>query len=91
MTAKNPSHPSAILRDSMDYMGWGTYEFALKLKVSQEEVSSLMRGQCGISPVVALALERIGWSNAEFWMRLQAKYDLAQARQQMEADIIIGN
>lgn len=91
MTAKNPSHPSAILRDSLDYMGWGTYEFALKLGVSQEEVSSLMRGQCGISPVVALALERIGWSDAEFWMRLQAKYDLAQARRQLEAEAIAGD
>ena len=84
MTAKNPAHPSAILRDSLDYMGWGTYEFALKLGVSQEEVSRLMRGQCGMTPVVALALERIGWSNADFWMRLQANYDLAQARREME-------
>lgn len=91
MTAKNPSHPSAILRDSLDYMGWGTYEFALKLKVSQEEISSFMRGQCGISPVVALALERIGWSDADFWMRLQAKYDLAQARREMEANTAVGN
>ena len=91
MTARNPAHPSAVLRDSLEYMGWGTYEFALKLGVSQEEVSSLMRGQCGISPVVALALERIGWSKAEFWMRLQAKYDLAQARKQTEAEAIAGN
>ena len=27
---------------------------------------------------MALALERIGWSNAEFWTRRQAQYDLAQ-------------
>ena len=85
MTERNPAHPSAVLRDNLEYLGWGTYEFALKLGVSQEEVSSLMRGQCGISPIVALALERIGWSKAEFWMRLQARYDLAQARRDMEA------
>ena len=91
MTARNPAHPSAVLRDSLEYMGWGTYEFALKLGVSQEEVSSLMRGQCGVSPVVALALERIGWSKAEFWMRLQARYDLAQARKQLEAESIAGD
>ena len=91
MTVRNPAHPSAVLRDSLECMGWGTYEFALKLGVSQEEVSSLMRGQCGISPVVALALERIGWSKAEFWMRLQAKYDLAQARREMESQAGVGN
>lgn len=85
MTARNPAHPSAVLRDSLEYMGWSTYEFSLKLDVSQDEVSSLMRGQCGISPIVALALERIGWSNADFWMRRQANYDLAHARREMEA------
>ena len=91
MTERNPAHPSAVLRDSLEYLGWGTYEFALKLGVSQEEVSSLMRGRCGISPIVALALERIGWSKAEFWMRLQARYDLAQARREIEAQAGVGN
>ena len=91
MTAKNPAHPSAILRDSLDYMGWGSYEFAQKLGVNQDEVSNLMRGKCGISPAIALALERIGWSNADFWMRLQANYDLAQARRQEEAKTAAGD
>ena len=27
-----------------------------------------------------MILERIGWSNADFWMRIQASYDLAAAR-----------
>jgi len=34
---------------------------------------------------MALALERQGWSNADFWMRLQAAYDLAQARRRASA------
>ena len=34
---------------------------------------------------LALALERIGWSNAGFWMRLQAGYELAQARRAQAA------
>ena len=29
---------------------------------------------------MALALERMGWGNASFWMRLQAAYELAQER-----------
>ena len=40
----------------------------------------LLNGHIGISPKVALGLESLGWSNAEFWMRLQAQYDLAQLR-----------
>ena len=30
-------------------------------------------------------LEAVGWSNAEFWMRLQASYDLAQERRKQAA------
>jgi plasmid maintenance system antidote protein VapI len=42
--------------------------------------SRLLNGWRVISPDVALALERIGWSNAEFCMRRQASYDLPVAR-----------
>ena len=48
-------------------------------------MSRLINGRCGISPAMALALERIGWSNAEFWMRRQAQYDLAQERRRSVA------
>ena len=33
---------------------------------------------CGFSLAMALALERIGWSNADYRMRLQANHDLAR-------------
>ena len=29
---------------------------------------------------MAIRLEKAGWSNAEFWLRRQTSYDLAQAR-----------
>ena len=32
-----------------------------------------------------MGLEAVGWSNAEFWMRLQANYDLAQERRKQAA------
>ena len=39
-----------------------------------------MNAKAGVSPRVALALERIGWSDAGHWVRMQGAYDLAQAR-----------
>ena len=80
MTEKNPVHPGEILKDPFAEVGWTTQEFADRLGVSRNTVSRLLNGHCKISPNVALALERIGWSNADFWMRLQAEYDLAAAR-----------
>ena len=80
MTAKNPTHPSANLRDALEETGWSVNEFANRLGVNRNTASRLLNERCGISPEVALALERIGWSNAEFWMRRQAYYELALAR-----------
>ncbi len=80
MTKRNPVHPGEILRDSLSEVKWSTKEFADKLGVSRNTISRLLNGHCGISLNVALALERIGWSNADYWMRLQSSYNLAAAR-----------
>ena len=83
MSIANPSHPGVSVRESMEAKGWTVTECADQLGVSRNTMSRLVNGRCGISPAVALALERIGWSNAEFWMRRQAYYDLAQERNRL--------
>ena len=85
MSLTNPSHPGVSVRDSMEAMGWTVTGCAVQLGVSRNTMSRLINGRCGISPAMALALERIGWSNAEFWMRRQAQYDLAQERRRSVA------
>ena len=55
------------------------------LGCTRQALSRLLNGKAGISPAMALALERIGWSNASFWMRLQAAYELAQERRRQAA------
>ena len=80
MTAKTPTHPAVNLRDCLDAEGWSVNEFATRLGVSRNTASRLLNERSGITPSIALALEAIGWSNAAFWMRLQAYYDLALAR-----------
>ena len=64
----------------MDEVGWSVSEFADRLGVSSGTASRLLNGRCGMSPAMALALERIGWSNADFRMRRQANYDHAKTR-----------
>ncbi len=55
-------------------------ECAKKLGITSHNLSLIMNGQAGITPMTALAMERQGWSDADHWMRMQASYDLAQAR-----------
>ena len=90
MTVRNPAHPSAIVRSNLEAEGWSVNEFSAKLGISRNTVSRLLNARCGISPTMALALERIGWSNADFWMRLQANYDLAKARRELDAETAVG-
>ena len=55
-------------------------EAAKRIGVSRASLSRLVNGRCAISPAMALKLERAGWGTADIWVRLQAAYDLAQAR-----------
>ncbi len=80
MIMKNPPHPGTCIRDSVTESGWTVSETARRLGIPRQTLSRLINGNSSISPTIALALESIGWSNAEFWMRLQASYDLAQEK-----------
>ncbi len=83
-TMYDPAHPGESLRDAVEATGWTVTETAAKLGCTRQTFSRLLNGRTGISPAMALALERIGWSNAAFWVRRQAHYDLARERLRQE-------
>ncbi len=87
MPMYDPPHPGEMIRDILedDEVGWSVTECARRLDVARNTLSRLLNRRIGISPRMALALEGIGWSNAEHWMRLQAAYDLAQDRRKQSA------
>ena len=81
----NPTHPGESVRQCIVESGWTITECAERLGITRNTLSRLLNGKTGISPSVALGLESLGWSNAEFWMRLQANYDLARERRKRAA------
>ena len=76
----NPPHLGELIRESMDDVGWNVTETAERLGCERGTLSRLLNGKAGVSANMALALEDIGWGTAEHWMRMQASYELAQAR-----------
>ena len=52
--------------------------------VTRNTLSRVINGQNGISPDMAIRLEKAGWSNADHWLRLQTAYELAQARKDQD-------
>ena len=85
MAMLNPCHPGETLRDDLAAAGLTVTETAARLGCTRQALSRLLNGKAGISPAMAIALERVGWSNAAYWMRLQAAYDLAQERRRQAA------
>jgi len=81
MPMKNPSHPGRSIKENcLDPLGLNVTEAAKVLGVARHTLSRVLNGHAGISPDMAIRLEKAGWSNAEFWLRRQSSYDLAQAR-----------
>lgn len=81
MEMKNPPHPGHAIKDAcLDALGLNVTEGAKVLGVARHTLSRVINGQAGVSPEMAIRLEKAGWSNADMWLRLQSQYDLAQVR-----------
>ena len=78
----NPPHLGELIGESMDEVGWNVTETAARLGCERGTHSRLLNGKAGVSANMALALEALGWGTADHWMRMQAGYDLAQARRE---------
>ena len=82
----NPPHLGELIRESMEETGWNVTETAVHLGCERGSLSRVLNGRAGVSANMALALEGIGWGTAEHWMRMQASYEVAQARRDQGGD-----
>ena len=81
MPMKHPPHPGHSIKDAcLSPSRLSVTEGAKVLGVARHTLSRVVNGQAGISPEMAIRLGKAGWSNADHWLRVQAAYDLAQAR-----------
>jgi addiction module HigA family antidote len=78
---KNPPHPGSIVREAIiDDLGLTITAAADGLGVSRKQLSELVNERAGISPEMAIRLEKGLGSTADHWLRLQLAFDLASAR-----------
>ena len=81
MAMKNPPHPGRSIKENcLDPLDLNVTEAAKVLNIARHTLSRVLNGHAAISPEMAIRLEKAGWSNAEFWLRRQTTYNLAQAR-----------
>ena len=80
MPMKNPPHPGLSVRhDCLEPLGLNVTEAARRLGISRKQLSDIVNGHAGISPEMAIRLDKAFGGGADTWLRLQAAYDLAQA------------
>lgn len=73
-----PWHPGELIKEDWlaDY-GLTQYALAKALKIPQSRLTDIIKGRRGITADTAARLARFYGNSAEFWLGLQALYDLA--------------
>jgi len=72
-----PIHPGEILReDLMKPLGLSVNGLARELKVPVSRLSEIVNGRRALNADAALRLSRYFSNTPEFWINLQAAYDL---------------
>lgn len=81
----NPSHPGEVIRDlCIEPLGLSVTAAASGLGVSRKALSELLNGHSGVSPDMAIRLEKAFGSTAETWLQMQLQYDLWHAEQRAD-------
>ncbi|MGH9364034.1 MAG: HigA family addiction module antitoxin [Thermoanaerobaculia bacterium] len=76
-----PTHPGEILLEEfLRPLGHTQVAFAAHIGVPVQRINEIVRGKRGITPETAWLFSHAFGTTPEFWLNLQAAYDLAVQR-----------
>ena len=79
-----PLHPGKVLAEVyMAEMDLNQTALAKRCGCSPRKINEIVNSKRGISPAFAIVLESVLDTSAEMWVRMQAEYDLWEARQEV--------
>jgi addiction module HigA family antidote len=81
-TNRRPTHPGEmLLEEFLKPMGLTQRELADGIHVPYQRVNEIINGKRGITPSTALRLAKYFGNTEGFWMNLQFRWDLYEARE----------
>lgn len=81
MTMKDPPHPGYSVRfDCLEPLGLSVTKGAEILGVTRQALNNLVNGKAGISPGMAIRLDKAFGGTAEAWLALQTAFERASGR-----------
>lgn len=82
----NPKHPGKMVKSlCLDPLELSVTDAAKALKITRPALSKLLNGHINISPEMAIRLSVVFKASSEFWINLQAKYDLYLAEKRRKS------
>lgn len=88
MEMYNPAHPGEILGEYL--IGVSKTEVAKKLGISRNTLSRIINSKQAITADIAIRLSKLlPNTTPKFWLSMQESYDLWQATQQHDYDVIL--
>jgi len=85
MEMHNPAHPGAVLKEWLADIS--VTAAAERLGVSRLSLSKVLNENGGISPDMDLRLAKALGTSQGFWYRMQAQWDMAQAKRRFKAKV----
>ena len=75
-------HPGHVLKDELEELGITPTEFSRQIEVPPNRVSQIIGGKRSITGDTALRFGHWFGMDPQFWLNLQAQFDLAQANRE---------
>ncbi len=82
-----PIHPGEVLADELSEIGITPTELARQLEVPANRITQIVRGKRAITGDTALRLAHWFSMSPQFWLNLQAAYELRLAERQAGDEI----
>lgn len=83
-----PLHPGEVLREEfMEPLGITAYTLAKACHIERPRLERIVREQQGITADTALRLAKYFGTTPEFWMNLQNRYELEEAKEEIGTDL----
>ena len=82
-----PIHPGMFLRETLEELGISQAEFARAIGISPMRVSHVIRGARPVTAELALLFGRAFGQSPQYWLNLQADYDLKTTEAAMGAQL----
>ena len=90
MTVTNglpPIHPGEFLKEALVELGVSQAEFARAIGIAPMRISHIVKGARPVTAELALLFGRAFGQSPQYWLNLQAAYDLKTAEREIRSQL----